>query len=136
MLVVDGGLANSRCYMELLNLRKDLLSALNLSDQAKNKDYQLHLTLVATHSHKDHIAALYSEIIPCKFFAIDALYVSPATALVTDNTQRPGLHTGLRAGAYLPPGLRPGHALRPHPGLRRGRRADLYQECILSRPGR
>ena len=86
VLVVDGGLANSRCYMELLNLRKDLLSALNLSDQAKNKDYQLHLTLVATHSHKDHIAALYSEIIPCKFFAIDALYVSPATALVTDNT--------------------------------------------------
>ena len=86
VLVVDGGLANSRCYMELLNLRKDLLSALNLSDQAKNKDYQLHLTLVATHSHKDHIAALYSEIIPCKFFTIDALYMPPATALVTDNT--------------------------------------------------
>lgn len=86
VLVVDGGLANSRCYMELLNLRKELLTQLHLADQAKNKDYQLHLTLVATHSHKDHIAALYSEIIPCKFFTIDALYVSPATALAVDNT--------------------------------------------------
>ena len=28
VLVVDGGLANSRCYMELLNLRKDLLLSL------------------------------------------------------------------------------------------------------------
>ena len=86
MVVVDGGLANSRCYMELLNLRKELLSELGLADEAKNKDYQLHLTLVATHCHKDHVASLHNEIIPCKFFTIDALYMSPATALVTDNT--------------------------------------------------
>ncbi len=86
VVVVDGGLANARCYMELLNLRKELLGELGLADEAKNKDYQLHLTIVATHCHKDHVASLYNEIIPCKFFTIDALYMSPATALVTDNT--------------------------------------------------
>lgn len=86
VLVVDGGLANSRCYMELLDLRRGLLDQLGLSDQSKNRDYQLHITLVVTHCHKDHVASLYSEIVPCKFFTIDALYLPPATQLVTDNT--------------------------------------------------
>lgn len=86
VLLVDGGLANSRCYLELLNLRKALLTQLGLQDQSKNKDYQLHITLVVTHCHKDHVAALYNEIVPCKFFTIDALYLPPATQLVTDNT--------------------------------------------------
>lgn len=86
VIVVDGGLANGCCYLELTNLRKALMESLGLGDQVKNKSYKLAITLFVTHCHKDHVEELCVNILPSSLFTIDAIYMPPATALTTDGT--------------------------------------------------
>ncbi len=86
VIVVDGGLGNGVCFLELANLRKALMESLGLGDEVKNKNYKLALTLFITHFHKDHVEELCVNILPSSLFTIDAIYMPPATALVTDGT--------------------------------------------------
>ena len=86
VLLVDGGLANGRCYVVLTQLRSSLMQALGLGDKVKDRNYKLRLTLVATHCHKDHVAELYANIIPSKMMSIESLYVPAASALTQDGT--------------------------------------------------
>ena len=86
IVVVDGGLANSRCYKELVDLRSSLMESLGLGDQVKDKNYKLAITLFVTHCHKDHVEELCTNILPSSLFTIDALYLPPATALTSDGT--------------------------------------------------
>ncbi len=81
IVVVDGGIANARCYSELNNLRKEWMTDAGLAEQTKNADWQLHITLVVTHCHKDHVAELYSNIIPAKYLTVDALHLCEESVL-------------------------------------------------------
>ena len=81
--LIDGGHAN-KCTLEaLLALRRRLLKEAALEDIPENR---LHLTLLITHCHVDHVETLYEEILPEPCFAVDAVYLPPATALTTDGT--------------------------------------------------
>ena len=86
VIIVDGGLANGCCLLELANLRKSLMESVGLGDQVKNKNYKLAVTLFATHCHRDHVEELCVNILPSSLLTIDALYLPPATALTSDGT--------------------------------------------------
>ena len=81
--LIDGGHAN-KCTLEALHaLRRRLLKEADLDDTSENR---LHLTLLITHCHVDHVETLYEEILPEPCFAINAVYLPPATVLTTDGT--------------------------------------------------
>lgn len=86
VVLIDGGLANGRCYQEVLELRKALLDQAGLSGQYKNKSYKLRLTLMVTHCHKDHVAELYTNLLSSAMLEVTALYLPAATCLTTDGT--------------------------------------------------
>lgn len=86
VVVVDGGIANARCYGELVNLRKDLLKEYGLEKEQRNPQYKLRISLVVTHCHKDHVAELYTNILPAKMLAVEALYLPEKSTLPIDNT--------------------------------------------------
>ncbi len=86
VILIDGGLANGRCYQEVLEIRKALLDEAGLSDQYKNKNYKLRLTLMVTHCHKDHVAELYTNLLSSGMLEIKALYLPPATQMPVDGT--------------------------------------------------
>ena len=90
VVVVDGGLPTSRCYSALLALRKQWLSS--LGDKA-DADMKLHVTLIVTHCHTDHIDELSTNVIPSKRFQIDALYLPQESAL-----ESTGAYTRARNG--------------------------------------
>lgn len=86
IVVIDGGLANTRCYAELVELRKDLLRENGLQKEQRNANYKIRVTLVVTHCHKDHVAELYANLIPSKTIDVEALYLPQKSTLPIDNT--------------------------------------------------
>lgn len=82
LFLIDGGRANRHCREELLQLRADILTRAGLADEIDKSTYLLHLTVLISHFHGDHVNELMENIIPCSHkLRLDAVYYPAATAL-------------------------------------------------------
>lgn len=81
LYLIDGGLATGKALLELLNLRKEILTKAGLQSEHKNDSYKLDVTLLISHFHSDHVRELSSGLIASRYLRINAVYMPAATAL-------------------------------------------------------
>lgn len=106
VLLIDGGLATGKALLELVGLRKEILTRAGLQSEAKNGNYKLDITLLISHFHSDHVRELINGVLTSKFLRVTAAYMPQATALDTsgryDNSinsdldNRPGVLSALK----------------------------------------
>ncbi len=72
LILVDGGLSGSAVLDDLLEIRKK-----RIDKKRENEDYRLHLSLILTHFHRDHILCAVEDIIPCPLIHIDEVFIGP-----------------------------------------------------------
>ncbi len=82
IILIDGGRANRHCREELLQLRADILTRAGLADEIDKSTYLLHLKVLISHFHGDHVNELMENIAPCSYkLRLDAVYYPAATQL-------------------------------------------------------
>ena len=87
VFLIDGGTSNKHCRDELLKLRSEILTRAGLADEIPKSDYTLHLSVIISHFHGDHVNDLMTNIAPAApKLRLNALYYPAATQLPRDGT--------------------------------------------------
>ena len=92
--LIDGGLATGESFSALLRLRESILQANGLANKVHSPRYKLHVTLLISHFHIDHVNDLLHNVLPCrKFLRVTAAYFG-APSVFTKDTNHFTLHNG------------------------------------------
>lgn len=87
LFLIDGGRSNKHCRDELLSLRNEILTRAGLTDEIDKSTYLLHITVLISHFHGDHVNELMESIAPHSHkIRVDAVYYPAATKLPRDGT--------------------------------------------------
>lgn len=87
LFLIDGGTDSGKCYDELRQLRKDILTLAGLEAEEANSRYKMELTLLISHFHGDHVKELFKNLLPAsKYFTVKAAYYPACTCLPMDGT--------------------------------------------------